>query len=184
MITILTDKKLRGALYVKHLSRFFEVSGYETSFKKLRKRVKYLNPDKILIDTKIPLRLLIPFFISTDKDIILVNHDYPNYYIPIFYRLNVKLTPPHLQSITALLSQPKSTAYYMDISKQLKLPKYFDAISFPPHIHTPQLFAKYLRIKNKLPTPLNKIEEQRIQELVNNNTFPRDTTPFTPDYRP
>ena len=182
MITILTDKHLKGKLYVKHLSQFFEVSGYEVNIKKFLKRIDYINPDKVLIDTKRPIEKFIPFFINTTKDIVLVNN-YPTYYVPIFYRLKIKITPPDLKSITTLLSQPKTTAHYMDITRPLNLPEYLTPISFLSNIHSPLLFAKYIRLKSNLPTQLNDIERQKIQYLVNIGAYPQDTTPFYPFYR-
>lgn len=178
MITILTNNKIKGQLFVHYLK---EVAGVENTINSFIKKVKYLNPDQLLIDTtdfKLIDMLKLTAKLNHYNITLLLDPAYPTDALPLFVRTGVRkiLYNDNLHNLQTILSRPFTKPMdFIDTTKPLQLSKYFSSMVIDGSNYYKELFEKHLKRNKKWKKSITQEEQQRINNLIKQGIFPSST---------
>lgn len=179
MISILTKNKMKGNLLVNYLSPHIQIAGVENTITNFTKRINYLRPNQILIDTT-DFKLTDMINFTTDNlhfnPIIILDTNYIPEAFPLFIRAGVRKITYNNEPITNLITLIKAKinepASFIELNKPLNLPQYFTTTTMYGDTHYNELFSKYIRSYKRKNITLTQKEQEKINELIKQNIFP------------
>lgn len=181
MITILTNNKMKGQLFVHYLK---EVAGVENTISAFIKKVHYLNPDQLLIDTtdfKLVDMLKLTAKLNHYNITVLLDPNYPTDALPLFIRTGVRkvLYNTNLTDLIKILSRPFTKPMnIVDACKVIPLHSYFDKTVLKDNHYYKELLDKHMKRNKKNKLPITEEEQKRINQLIKDNIFPNSTVHY------
>lgn len=179
MIAILTKNKMKGNLLVNYLSSYVQIAGIETTISKFTKRINYLQPNQILIDTTdFKLTDMLNFTIDNlhFRPIIILDTNYIPEAFPFFIRAGARKITYNNEPIQNLIPLIKAKvnhpASFIDLTKPLQLSQYFTTTTMYGDTHYNELFSKYIRSYKRKNITLTQTEQEKIKLLIKQNIFP------------
>lgn len=187
MITILTNNKIKGQLFVHYLK---QVAGVENTINAFTKKVHYLNPDQLLIDTtdfKLMDMLKLTAKLNHYNITLLLDPAYPTDALPLFIRTGVRkiLYNDNLHNLQTILSRPFTKPMdLVDVCKVIPIHTYFDKTILKDNHYYKGLLDKHIKRNNKLKKPITEEEQKRINQLIKDKIFPNSTVHYNGKVRP
>lgn len=186
MITILTNNKMKGQLFVHYLK---QVAGVENTINSFTKKVHYLNPDQLLIDTtdfKLIDMLKLTAKLNHYNITVLLDPNYPTDALPLFIRTGVRkiLYNTNLTDLIKILSRPFTKPMnIVDVCKVIPLHSYFDKTVLKDNHYYKELLDKHMKRNKKNKLPITEEEQKRINQLIKDNIFPNSTVHYNAKVR-